>query len=104
MEIDYTDWDGTHRKAYLLGDPTHGYAFVSLDISSDTDLDVATCLDDGTCSESASLQYLSPDGKKLSATVQPWRPATGEPSSTPRPTRANRGVRRQRVRAGQRHG
>ena len=48
--------------------------------SGDTDLDFDDCLDDGTCSESASLQYLSPDGKKLSATVQPWLPATGAPS------------------------
>ena len=67
--------------------------------------DLEDCLDDGLCSESESLQYLSPDGKKLSASVRGVE-AGGGSAELRRHTRRGQPdvVRRQRVRAGRRHG
>jgi Ca2+-binding RTX toxin-like protein len=78
LTIEYIDWNGKERQAWLLGNPDDGQVFVSLDATDR--LDMQDCLDDGQCSESKSLNYLSPDGKKMSASVEQWKPAVGAPS------------------------
>ena len=80
LAIEYVDWDGKKQQAWLLGNPVDGQVFVSLDVTDDLTDGLEDCLDDGLCSESESLQYLSPDGKKLSASVEQWKPAVGAPS------------------------
>ena len=86
LSITYTDWDGEQQQAILLGSPDNGYAFVSIGASDgDTAVDLSDCIDDGLCSASESLQYMSPDGRKLSASVRAWDPGLGAPDydSTP---------------------
>ncbi len=80
LPITYTDWDGNERIAYLFGNPTDGHTFLSfLDTDAD-DADLATCLDTGLCLESPTLQYMSPDGRKLSAEILVSDPPTGAPT------------------------
>jgi hypothetical protein len=85
LAIEYIDWDGKKQQAWLLGNSVDGQVFVSLDATADLSGGLEDCLDDGLCSESKSLQYLSPDGKKLSASVEAWKPAVGAPSYDPTP-------------------
>jgi hypothetical protein len=80
LAIEYIDWNGKKQQAWLLGNPDAGQVFVSLDVTNDLTEGLEDCLDDGLCSESKSLEYLSPDGKKLSATVEQWKSAVGAPS------------------------
>ena len=80
LAIEYIDWNGKKQRAWLLGNPDASQVFVSLDVTNDLTEGLEDCLDDGLCSESESLEYLSPDGKKMSATVEQWKPAVGAPS------------------------
>ena len=80
LAIEYIDWNGKKQQAWLLGNPDASQVFVSLDVTNDLTEGLEDCLDDGLCSESESLEYLSPDGKKMSASVEQWKPAVGAPS------------------------
>ena len=80
LAIEYIDWNGKKQRAWLLGNPNASQVFVSLDATADLSGGLQDCLDNGLCSESESLRYLSPDGKKMSATVEQWKPAVGAPS------------------------
>ncbi len=85
LRITYTDWGGKQRHAFLLGDAADGHKFVSLHVSDDfgTRFDLATCIDNGLCKESDTLQYLAPDGTKMSAKVEPYVASTGTPKYVP---------------------
>ena len=76
----YIDWDGKQQQAWLLGNPDARPGVRQPRRHKRPDRGLEDCLDDGLCSESKSLEYLSPDGKKLSASVEPWKPAVGAPS------------------------
>jgi Bacterial Ig-like domain (group 3)/PKD domain len=80
LPITYTDWDGNEQTAYVSsGDPTQGYVFVRIKDSED-DVDFATCVADGTCVKSSTLEYVGPDGKRRSAEVAVPVPPTGAPT------------------------
>jgi hypothetical protein len=80
LPITYTDWDGHQQIGYLFGDPTHGYTFLSFRATEADDAELATCLDTGLCSDSKTLEYMSPDGRRLSAEVLFAEPPTGAPT------------------------
>ncbi len=80
LPITYTDWDGHQQIAYLFGNPTDRYTFLSFRTAEADDLDLATCMDNGLCSESETLEYMSSDGKRLSAEVLHSDPPTGAPT------------------------
>jgi hypothetical protein len=82
LRITYTDWNGTEQDAWLLGDPTDGYAFVNFSPppGSSTQVDATTCKADGTCSYGTSIDYVGSDGQDYSASVQAYQPPTGEPT------------------------
>jgi hypothetical protein len=80
LRIPYTDWDGKEQIAWLLGNPTDGYHFVSFVVSDGTALDSSTCIANGTCSYSTSIKYVGSDGNDYSASVRGYRPSTGTPT------------------------
>ena len=79
----YNDWDGKPRHGYRLGPDDEGdYTFFSLNFDSNTEFDLETCVADGLCTESDTLEYLGPAGEKLSAKVEPYAAPTGTPKYT----------------------
>ena len=81
LRLEYTDWDGKDQNAWLLGNPTDGYAFVTYsvpDTSSQT-LDTDTCVSQGLCSAGLSIEYVGADGYDYSARVRAYSPAVGSP-------------------------
>src|SRR5262249_28108654 len=87
LRISYTDWDGKSQNAWLLGDPTDGYTFVTFSPPADasTTVDVATCVANGYCGADASIKYVGADGQKYSATVRGYLPPTGTPTYSANP-------------------
>jgi hypothetical protein len=77
LRMAYTDWNGTEQTAWLLGDPTNGYGFLILSSST---ADPSTCVTDGTCSFSPSIDYVGSDGQDYSASVRGYSPPAGSPS------------------------
>ena len=84
LRITYKDWAGKVQTASLLERPANGHTFVSVRAPDDpsTRFDVVTCLEQGLCTESTTLQYLGPAGEKLSAKVEPYVAPTGTPKYT----------------------
>jgi RTX calcium-binding nonapeptide repeat (4 copies) len=80
LPITYTDWDGDERIAYLFGNPGGGYRFLSVGVGDADGVDFDTCLDTGSCADSETLEYVSPDGRRLSAEVAWQRPLVGSPA------------------------
>ncbi len=77
LSIPYTDWDGNEQLAWLVGSPSTGYQFVGYDVTAgaSTPLNPSTCISDGTCWTSPSIDYVGSDGNDYSAQVQ--APGTG---------------------------
>ena len=69
LHITYTDWDGNEQNAWLLGNRSAGYEFLNFSPSTGTSVDPSTCVADGTCSYSTSVDYVNgwPDFSGLSA-------------------------------------
>ena len=66
--------------AWLVGNSTSGYQFVGYNdtAGANTALDPSTCVSDGVCWTSSSIDYVGSDGNDYSAQVQaPARPAPG---------------------------
>src|SRR5262249_18531257 len=82
LRIAYTDWDGKTQNAWLLGNPTDGYTFVTFSPPADpsTKVDSDTCVDNGYCGADAAIKYVGADGQKYSATVRGYKAPTGTPS------------------------
>jgi hypothetical protein len=80
LTIEYLDWNWKKKRAWLLGDPDAGQVFVSVDVTNNLTEGLEDCLADGLCSESRSLEYRTPDGKRMSASVEQWKPSVGAPS------------------------
>lgn len=82
LRIGYTDWNGNERVAWLLGDPKDGYHFLgfTLPTSTSPSIDPSTCVADGTCSYSSSLDYVGSDGQDYSASVRGYQPSVGSPA------------------------
>jgi hypothetical protein len=82
LRIAYTDWDSKTQNAWLLGNPTDGYTFVTFSPPADssTKVDSDTCVANGYCGADASIKYIGADGKKYSATVRGYQPPTGSPT------------------------
>jgi hypothetical protein len=82
LRLEYVDWDGKNQIAWLLGNSTDGYGFVSFSppesISSQT-LDPDTCADQGLCSSGESLKFVGTDGRHYSARVRGYVAAVGSP-------------------------
>ena len=80
LSIPYTDWNGDEQIAWLVGNPTAGYQFVGYNATtgSSTQLDPSTCVADGVCWTSPSIDFVGSDGNDYSAQVQaPGTGATG---------------------------
>ncbi len=77
LSIPYTDWNGDNQLAWLVGSPGTGFHFVGYDVTAGTStpLNPSTCLADGTCWSSPSIDYVGSDGNDYSAEVQ--APGTG---------------------------
>ena len=73
LSITYTDWAGDEQVAWLVGSPSTGYGFVGFNattaLAAGTQLDPSTCLADGACWTSPTIDYVS-DGNDYSASVQ----------------------------------
>src|SRR5262249_28845821 len=82
LGIAYTDWNGTEQNAWLVGDPTDGYAFLTFapPADSSTTVDPSTCVANGLCSYGPSIEYVGSDGQDYSASVQGPVPPTGSPT------------------------
>ena len=72
LSIPYTDWDGNEQLAWLVGSAATGYQFVGYDVTAgaSTPLNPSTCISDGTCWTSPSIDYVGSDGNDYSAQVQ----------------------------------
>ena len=72
LSITYTDWDGNEQVAWLVGSPSTGYQFIgnNLTAGNGQQPDPSTCLTDGVCWTSASIDYVGSDGNRYSAHVQ----------------------------------
>jgi uncharacterized protein YjbI with pentapeptide repeats len=81
LHITYTDWNGNEQNAWLLGNPTDGYEFLnfSAPTGASTSVDPSTCVADGTCSYSTSIDYVD-NGQDYSASVQGYVPSVGAPT------------------------
>ena len=78
LSITYTDWDGNEQVAWLVGSPSAGYEFIGYNLTAGNGQlpDPSTCLTDGVCWTSASIDYVGGDGNDYSAHVQsPVTPA-----------------------------
>ena len=77
LSIPYTDWNGDSQLAWLVGSPATGYQFVGYDATAgaSTALNPSTCISDGTCWTSPSIDYVGSDGNDYQAEVQ--APGTG---------------------------
>ena len=72
LSIPYTDWNGNEQIAWLAGNPTAGYQFVGFNVTVGTSsqLDPSTCVADGLCWSSSSINYVGSDGNDYSAQVE----------------------------------
>jgi hypothetical protein len=72
LGIAYTDWNGNEQIAWLVGNPAAGYQFVGYNATAgaSTGVDPSTCVADGTCWASPSIDYVGGDGNDYSAQVQ----------------------------------
>jgi hypothetical protein len=84
LRIEYTDWSGKTRNAWLLGKTSAGYTFVTFAPSAATSatFDPDTCDDDGTCSI-GDLEFLGSDGHNYSAKPRGPSVPTGEAKFSP---------------------
>jgi hypothetical protein len=88
LHIRYTDWNGKEQLVWLTGDPSQGYSFVTVQDNPSTPIDPSTCLSDGTCASSPTIDYVGTDGKDYSATlpagtgIPPLPPSSGFAFST----------------------
>jgi hypothetical protein len=69
LHIHYTDWNGKEQLAWLAGDPTQGYSFITAQDNPSTPVDPSTCLSDGTCASGPAIDYIGTDGNDYSATL-----------------------------------
>ena len=79
LEIHYTNWSGDEEIAWLVGNPTAGYTFVSTLADPSSTITPSTCVADGTCSSSSTLDYVGTDGNDYSAVIT----GTGVPPVPP---------------------
>ncbi len=79
LHITYTDWNGNEQNAWLLGNPSVGYEFMNFSVPTGTSVDPSTCVADGTCSYSTSIDYVN-DGQDFSASVQGFVASVGAPT------------------------
>jgi hypothetical protein len=82
LSIPYTDWNGNKQVVWLVDSPKTGYQFVGYNATAgaSTALDPSTCVTDGTCWTSTSIDYVGGDGNDYSASVQ--APGTGNGAPT----------------------
>ena len=75
LRMHYTDWSGIGRTAWLTNFPTQGYRFVGVvDTDGSVSVRSETCLQDGTCSYTRTIEYVGTDGRLYSAHVIPPPP------------------------------
>ena len=70
LSITYTDWDGNEQVAWLVGSPSHRLSVRWLQRPRPArarQLDPSTCLADGACWTSPSIDYVGSDGNDYSA-------------------------------------
>jgi uncharacterized protein YjbI with pentapeptide repeats len=79
LHITYTDWNGNAQNAWLLGNPSLGYEFLNFSGAAGASVDPSTCVADGMCSYSTSIDYVN-DGQDYSASVQGFVPSVGAPT------------------------
>jgi hypothetical protein len=65
LRLAYTDWDGDEQNAWLVGNPTDGYVFLTYSPPADATktVDPETCADDGTCGSDTAIKYIGADGQ-----------------------------------------
>ena len=82
LGIVYTDWDGKEQNAWLIGNPTNGYTFLTYSAPADssTTVSAATCVANGYCGANASIKYIGANGQKYSASVRVYKPRTDLPT------------------------
>lgn len=80
LQIHYTDWGGTERIAWLLGNSSQGYEFLIAQNNPSPPVNPSTCQSNGTCSVSQAIDYVGTDGNDYSATLPA---ATGIPLLPP---------------------
>ncbi len=83
IDIHYTNWSGDQEIAWLGDDPATGYEFITTQADASPPVDATTCLSDGTCSESPSIEYVGPDGNNYTASLAPPSGPPIIPSSCP---------------------
>lgn len=91
LHIDFTDWSGVQRIAWLLPNGNgNGYQFVviqdpSASSSPPQAFDPSTCGSDGACSVTSSIDYVGSDGNDYSASVVPYQAPTVTWTASPNP-------------------
>lgn len=80
LRLAYTDWEGNQQSAWLTGTPTDGYAFLTAAVDSSETTAASTCIDDGTCSAGATIEFIGADDQPYSATVRAYQAPTGTPT------------------------
>jgi hypothetical protein len=87
LRIHYTDWNGNGQTAWLVNWPTVGYKFLTVvdQGSSGTAPSPASCLTDGTCAASSSIDIIGTDGKQYQVSVFDPTPVVGTPQVGPSP-------------------
>jgi hypothetical protein len=69
LDIHYTNWNSTEEVAWLAYNATSGYQFVIYQPDTTTPINPSTCLSDGTCALSSSIQYVGTDGSDYTASI-----------------------------------
>ncbi|MFL6100526.1 MAG: MBG domain-containing protein [Actinomycetales bacterium] len=79
LRLRYTDWGGREQTAWVHRGADGRYTFLRLaDVApGDAPLDPKTCESLGLCANSSAIDYLGPDGTKLSASIVPAPQPTG---------------------------
>jgi hypothetical protein len=86
LRMTYTDWYGKEQHAWLLGNPTNGYRFLSYSAPADpsTAVDPNTCVASGICSYRSSINYVGSDVPKVPTVRRPQLAVTAAHENTPR--------------------
>lgn len=82
LRLSYTNWNNNQQNAWLIGDITTGNTFLTFksSVSSGTTLSPKSCIADGTCGVTQSINYIGADDQQYSATLRWYQPPTGTPS------------------------
>ena len=83
LRLQYTDWNGDEQTAWLFANASPAEFLTVSDSALGANFDPNTCLTDGTCSVTSSLDVIGSDGNGYSVSVTGGAEVPPQPPATP---------------------